>query len=524
MRLTKSGKATMAHLSVFAAALFGGKAATMAEPMPQAPELRPRNGVLEATLTGAPAPVEVDGTTVRSNVFNRVYLPPVLRVRRGDEVKITLRHRIGRSDIRIDGPQPTNLHFHGMDISPKPGVDNVLIDVDPGENLAIRWRVPKDHPPGVNWYHPHRHMFTEPQILSGMSSLLVIDGYLERYYPELAKLERKTLLFKDIPLPGDSAFTLTLNGITDGVLTTRPGDYQVWEIGNLAADSFVKLAVAGHQLWVIDRDGVVRPNPQRVSDLFLPPGARAVVAIQGGNPGTYAISSLEIDTGPDGFPSPRVRVGTFEVKGRPVSRPDVRTRLTRRAQNTRDLLQPADFLRLPITRRRVIQFSENLPAGEFYINGLLYDPNRIDTRVRLGDVEEWTVRNLSRELHVFHIHQTQFLVKSTTKPNPDAPGVRDVITVPFARNGRPGEVKLIIPFTNPIMVGNFVYHCHVVGHEDFGMMANIRVERPLRVAASEDPWAYLRQLAGFGPEPGVAPPSLNDPSQICRAPEIALAK
>ena len=133
---------------------------------------------------------------------------------------------------------------------------------------------------------------------------------------------------------------------------------------------------------------------------------------------------------------------------------------------------------MPIARRRTFTFSDAPDFSAFYINGKTYDENRIDTTVRLGHVEEWTIRNAAGELHVFHLHQTSFLVKEVNGVQQDYPGLRDVINVPWQIGDTPGEVKLIIPFLNPLMVGKFVYHCHIVGHEDAGMMQNIEVVQP----------------------------------------------
>jgi FtsP/CotA-like multicopper oxidase with cupredoxin domain len=122
-----------------------------------------------------------------------------------------------------------------------------------------------------------------------------------------------------------------------------------------------------------------------------------------------------------------------------------------------------------------VVFSEGeLPDGGdvFFIDGKTFDPNRIDTRVRLGAVEEWTIRNDSDELHDFHIHQTGFqLVEVNGVPQP-LDGYYDTVNVPVR-----GEIKIIIPFTDPVMVGKFVYHCHLLSHEDKGMMATIEVTR-----------------------------------------------
>ena len=101
-----------------------------------------------------------------------------------------------------------------------------------------------------------------------------------------------------------------------------------------------------------------------------------------------------------------------------------------------------------------------------------FDPNRIDTRVKLGAVEEWTIRNESDELHDFHIHQGRFqLVEVNGKPQP-LDGYYDTVNLPLR-----GEIKVIIPFTDSSMVGKFVYHCHLLAHEDKGMMATIEVTR-----------------------------------------------
>ena len=96
--------------------------------------------------------------------------------------------------------------------------------------------------------------------------------------------------------------------------------------------------------------------------------------------------------------------------------------------------------------------------------------NRTDTRVKLGAIEEWTVRNTSNELHTFHIHQGEFqLAEINGVPQPPDDH-RDVVDVPIG-----GEVKVIIPFNDPLIVGRFVYHCHILSHEDKGMMATVEV-------------------------------------------------
>lgn len=118
-------------------------------------------------------------------------------------------------------------------------------------------------------------------------------------------------------------------------------------------------------------------------------------------------------------------------------------------------------------------------------------------KLQRGDRVELTLRNLSGERHVFRIHQIDFLVKSINHQDIDETGLRDVADIPYQQDGVPGEVKVIIPFTDPNMVGRFVFHCHIVEHEDKGMMANVVVLPPEGVAMAP---ARMRTVAAKPPE------------------------
>jgi suppressor of ftsI len=109
------------------------------------------------------------------------------------------------------------------------------------------------------------------------------------------------------------------------------------------------------------------------------------------------------------------------------------------------------------------------------INGRVVDENRIDQTVKLGDTEEWTVFNTDRQYHNFHIHQTGFLVTDVNGLPQNEDSLRDTFSVPPATDEGPGVLKVVIPFTDPVIVGRFVYHCHAVDHEDKGMMAVVEV-------------------------------------------------
>jgi FtsP/CotA-like multicopper oxidase with cupredoxin domain len=133
-------------------------------------------------------------------------------------------------------------------------------------------------------------------------------------------------------------------------------------------------------------------------------------------------------------------------------------------------LLPVADLRGAVTGRRTVVFSETADGDTLFIDGRTFDPTRTDTRVKLGAVEEWTIRNESDELHDFHIHQTHFQVTEVDGVPQPFVGYQDIVNVPVR-----GAVKVIIPFTDPVIVGRFVYHCHLLAHEDKGMMATIEV-------------------------------------------------
>ena len=299
--------------------------------IPEPEILSSRDGVLQVTLTQAPALVTVAGQTFRSNVFNGQYIPPVLKMQRGDRLELQLVNHIGAADIQIAAPQPTNVHYHGMVVPPAAPGDDVFLNVGSGATYDYRWQVPSDHAQGTHWYHPHAHGYVEPQILSGMSGFLVIDGLIAQHYSAYASLRERHLLLKDIVLPGadpDAPNTKTINGLLGGRLRMRPGEMQVWNLGNVGADAYFDLAVDGVQLWEINRDGNVLIQPKLRTSIYLPPGSRStVVVVAPAQAGRYAVRTLAVDTGPQGDPNPDVRLATLSVGGTPVDSSALQARL-----------------------------------------------------------------------------------------------------------------------------------------------------------------------------------------------------
>jgi suppressor of ftsI len=212
------------------ALLRSDRANAAREPLVQPPEVRSRDGVLNATLTAAQDRMHLGEIEFPGFVYNDSYLPPLLRVRLGDILRIRLQNNL------TDGP--TNLHFHGMNVSPRGRSDNVFIQVRPGREFEYEVTVPAAgrQGPGLFWYHPHDHGFVNRQMLGGMSGGLVVDGS-ETLFPILKDLPERFFLIKHAE-PGGGREVISINGQIDPVVEIAPGEMQFWRIAHIGASFF----------------------------------------------------------------------------------------------------------------------------------------------------------------------------------------------------------------------------------------------------------------------------------------------
>jgi FtsP/CotA-like multicopper oxidase with cupredoxin domain len=416
-----------------------------------------RHGALRATLTAGESPVRIGNQRVTAAVYNASYVPPTLRVRPGDVMQLRLVNRLGDA---------TNLHLHGLAVSPLGNSDDVFLHVSPAGAQTYEIRIPSTQAPGLYWYHPHPHGHSDDQVRNGMSGAIIVDGLLDSF-PALRAVKERLLLLKDVQIEHGRVVHLgigahavrTVNGLINPTLVLHPGETELWRIGNVGADLYYQLTLDGLSFYEVARDGhrLSRLVPMR--ELLLEPGAREEVLVQAPGPGTYSLRTAAFDTGPEGNHYPGATLATVRVEG--AAMPLLAL--------PKQLLPVAD-LRGAITGRRTIVFSETDDGDTFFVDGRTFDPSRTDTHVRLGAVEEWTIRNESAELHDFHIHQTHFQVTEVNGVAQPFVGYQDIVNLPVH-----GAVKVVIPFTNPVIVGKFVYHCHLLSHEDRGMMATIEV-------------------------------------------------
>src|SRR5882762_8002341 len=300
---------------------------------PNPPELRAKHHTLSFTLH---AGITKDGKN--SFYFNGQPNAPTLRLSPGDQLKITYVNDLPAKPPEkcLAGPcmDMTNLHFHGLTVSPDAPQDDVLTMLAmPGKKLRYTVQIPKDHPPGLYWYHTHPHGESYRQVLDGMSGAIVIEG-IESYFPAVAGLPERVLVVRGRSVGKDAQSAelkqrvdlssyvcggeqetpheiMTVNGSVRPQIEIAPGDRQFWRLVNASADRYVDLQLEGQKFEIVAMDGepIARHDPDhrtRVADhVLLPPAGRLEAIVTGPAAGMpQRLISRCVDTGPDGDPNP----------------------------------------------------------------------------------------------------------------------------------------------------------------------------------------------------------------------------
>lgn len=226
-------------------------------------------------------------------------------MRAGDTVTVTLHNQL---------PEETNLHFHGIDVSPLKNGDNVFVHIAPGETFTYKIRIPEKHV-GLFWFHPHLHGNVDRQIIGGLSGEIIIEGS-DRLYPFLKPLPEKILLLKHHPIGRtDYEELVTVNGVVAPAISIRPGEAQFWQIGNIGADRFLRVKIDGMPFYLLGRDGYFLPRPIKMDSLILGPGQRVSVVVVGSPARRYALKSVEFKFDEAQPPLPEVNLGTVVSQG-----------------------------------------------------------------------------------------------------------------------------------------------------------------------------------------------------------------
>jgi FtsP/CotA-like multicopper oxidase with cupredoxin domain len=487
------------------------------------PVIHSSGGVLHATLTMAPTAATIDGQSVSSAwTYNGLYVGPTLEANPGDLLDITVQNRLPPG-------QATNLHTHGLWVSPLGNSDNVLLEIDPGQDNHYQIQIPPDHPQGLYWYHPHFGGLVNEQIFHGLSGMLVIGrpdggfaetaGYRERLFGIKNVLldQHNNINFEGSKTDSVDQF-FTVNGVRNPTIVMRPGQIEGWNFANLGNNGFFSVVLADspnlatatkYNMTLVARDGQPQPNPVSVPGWANPPGKRGSLLVQApATAGTYYVQSAGLFDGT--FEWKPFTIATLVVEGAPVDS-SVKPPTTLTVSQGR--FSFIDLRNLPVAESRTIELTQGPDANgveHHYINGQVF-PNPTVFQPRLNTVEEWTFINYTTEHHPMHMHvnamqtisidgqpipdnDTLFISVPGQNGGPDQKipippvGYDDTVHVPPAVmvNGQLIPGKTVVRTLFRVYLGTVVVHCHRVDHEDNGMMmlVNIIPEKPVYAVGS----------------------------------------
>jgi FtsP/CotA-like multicopper oxidase with cupredoxin domain len=455
------------------------------------PVLHSTGGTLQVRIEAAETRVPLVGREASMLSYNGGVPGPTLRVRPGDQLRIELVNRLS---------EPTNLHVHGLHVSPAGNGDNVFVAVAPGQSVVYDHRLPPDHPPGLFWYHPHHHGMVADQIFGGLYGAIIVEDPTP-----LPVTRERVLVVSDITLDGAGRIQpppmmarmmgregelVLVNGQARPRLQARPGERERWRIVNACTARLLRLGLDGQQLQLLGMDSGRFAQPQGVREVTISSGNRAdllvttvagtselralpydrgsMPAMMGGGPNSgQGMSGMDGAGGTGPAPSADatpVVLATLEVTG-PAGAPLPAVP----AQPA-----PRDLRAESLTGQRELTLAMGMSGGmgggmRLTIDGKQFDPTRTDHVVGVGDVEEWTITNTGPMDHPLHLHVWPMQLVERGGQPVELPTWQDVVTVP-ARS----HVKVRVAFDD--FAGRTVFHCHILDHEDQGMMAVIQAK------------------------------------------------
>jgi len=493
------------------------------------PEIWAKDGSLETQLNVQytdPKKASIGGCPVTLRTYNGELVGPTLRIRPGDVMNIALHNQLPKEtpdEVFAQFQQEatnahlstipasfntTNLHTHGLHVSPVGNSDNVLLAIPPQSNFNYEIKVPRSHPPGSFWYHAHTHGSTAIQVGSGMAGALIIDDdpakvphalaeanknekilvFQTTLYNTKGRLDDITVLFPSPSKPSDcsqpgnqdtwlcSKRRVTINGQIVPKIRMRPGEVQRWRLIDTAYRESLNIALEGHALHEIALDGLYLgridtwPAGKAIE---LAPGYRSDVLIKASNKkGTYRLLDQKLSSAKSlrGVEEPENLLAEIIVEGEPVE-----MKLPASAEMASLAPFPVTLLKNQAIGVQRVQFEiyndanpdPNKAIPYFAVNSAEFDPHHA-RQVILGATDVWQVNAVGAP-HVFHIHVNPFQFQ-----RPDPQGNLQWVwkdTLLIQANQKP--VNLYTQYTD--YIGSFVMHCHILDHEDLGMMQVIEV-------------------------------------------------
>jgi bilirubin oxidase len=426
---------------------------------------RPRT--VEVTITASAERLTFQpGQSAIAYAYNARVPGPVLEAREGDRVIVHFRNRL---------PEPTTIHWHGLHI-PVSSDGSPFALVAAGGSRDYVFTLQRGSA-GTYWYHPHPHGRTGAQIARGLYGAFIVRAPDD---PLPAGLREQVLVLADNRFTADGAIhfpspdseagridevngregdLIFVNGAIRPAIQIRSGEVQRWRIINASAARIYRLAIPGMRLVQVGTDGGLFERPVELNEILLANSERVEVLVRGSDPPgtTRVLQALPYDryvpqTRPADWAQPRDLLTLQYVESPAVEAVAIPDRL--RVVPSIDVAQASV--------KRVISFSQGM------INGRTMDLDRVDIRAKLGATEIWDIENIVGMDHPFHLHGFQFQVVDRNGIPEPFRAWKDTVNVP-----KHETVRIVVRFTD--FPGKWMYHCHILDHEDMGMMGVLLV-------------------------------------------------
>lgn len=437
-------------------------------------------GVVEVDLEAMIAPVNVNGVMANLMTYNGYSPGAAIVASKGDLLRINFKNSLPdtmETNILGHPKYVTNLHTHGLHVSPTGIADNVMRMFMPGESGLFEYDLSKQAPGTFNFYHPHVHGTVGEQLWHGMYGGLMITDEVTT----LADYETHVMAIKDIELVGTAPAwhdsisdfmhgpegdTVMVNGLVNPRLTIRPGQVQRWRIVNASNARFYRLSLQDHSMYLIGTDGGLLDRPYQLSEVLLSPGERVDLLIKATkNSGTYKFLSLPYNRG--GMSKQQtITLMTLVYSGSRIN------------QALPTSVNPeARRLNIDTSMLKKETITLSMGRGAAYINGIQFIDHEHCAMIHseVNTYEIWEVINNSGMDHPFHQHTNSVQVLSITGGDSKyaslyttIPAMKDVVIIP-----KWGKATLLVPIMDYAsdMMGMPMIHCHIPEHEDIGMMA-----------------------------------------------------
>jgi len=428
-------------------------------------------GIVEVDLEAKPAWVNINGTLANLLTYNGSIPAPTIRVKKGDTLRVHLKNALPMMGTNILGHhrEMTNLHTHGLHVSPSGNSDNMMVMLMSGETFDYEYDLSKQDAGTLNFYHPHIHGTVAEQYWSGLAGALVVEDDSTA----LSAYETHLMVIKDITLSGGApepytsmmdymhgkeGDTVMVNGQVNPVLPIKPGQVQRWRIMNACNARFLKLGLEGHTLQIIGTEGGLLDKPYPLSSILLSPGERLDVLVKA-NQKTKNYRLLALPYSRMGsMGSQQVTLMTLSYKGSKTN-DAVPSVINSGAMRINPMIAKTERIEL------------SMGQGKGYINGISFTmENYYAIHSHLGTYEVWEIVNQSGMDHPFHQHVNGCQVLSITGGDASyasfltrTPAWKDVVIIP-----KWGSAKILVPVMD--YPGMAMFHCHIVEHEDIGMM------------------------------------------------------